>query len=285
MLFLLMALQAATTPGRSDSVPAADSIPRITLGEAIRRSTQLDPDYVRALGQMDDAEWGRRAAVLAFVLPSVQVGLDETKYSQAFFNPANPGDFGFVNSDLAFEGNNAFVGNFNGFQIYDISNPSNPVLRTAVACPGGQGEVLYRSPQLCTGYWDKPEETEEAFAGGWFHSGDLVRIDEEGYLFVVDRVKDVINTGGVLVASREVEEALYSHPAVAEVAVIGTPHRLPCMRSHSHRPTSICWSSVSTPSATTRAPMRPARPAMDSRKACRRSSAWQPCTKCRSIFR
>jgi fatty-acyl-CoA synthase len=88
----------------------------------------------------------------------------------------------------------------------------------------GQGEVLYRSPQLCTGYWDKPEETEEAFAGGWFHSGDLVRIDEEGYIFVVDRVKDVINTGGVLVASREVEEALYTHPAVAEVAVIGTPH-------------------------------------------------------------
>jgi fatty-acyl-CoA synthase len=84
--------------------------------------------------------------------------------------------------------------------------------------------VIYRSPQLCTGYWDKPEETEEAFEGGWFHSGDLVRIDEERFIFVVDRVKDVINTGGVLVASREVEEALYTHPAVAEVAVIGTPH-------------------------------------------------------------
>ena len=93
-----------------------------------------------------------------------------------------------------------------------------------VTAEGGVGEVLYRSPQLCTGYWDKPEATEEAFAGGWFHSGDLVRIDSEGYIFVVDRVKDVINTGGVLVASREVEEALYTHPAVAEVAVIGTPH-------------------------------------------------------------
>jgi fatty-acyl-CoA synthase len=90
--------------------------------------------------------------------------------------------------------------------------------------PGELGEVVYRSPQLCTGYWGKPEETEAAFAGGWFHSGDLVRQDEEGYVFVVDRVKDVINTGGVLVASREVEEALYTHPAVAEVAVIGTPH-------------------------------------------------------------
>ncbi|WP_323100312.1 acyl-CoA synthetase [Intrasporangium sp. YIM S08009] len=85
------------------------------------------------------------------------------------------------------------------------------------------GELLYRSPQLCTGYWDKPEATEEAFRDGWFHSGDLVRRDASGYLTVVDRIKDVINTGGVMVASREVEDALYTHPAVAEVAVIATP--------------------------------------------------------------
>src|SRR3954469_1522070 len=90
MLLLLIALQAAAPAGSRDAVPPADSAPRITLDEAIRRSTRFDPDYVRALGQMDDAEWGRRAAVLAFVLPSVQVGLDETKYSQAFFNPAIP---------------------------------------------------------------------------------------------------------------------------------------------------------------------------------------------------
>ena len=89
--------------------------------------------------------------------------------------------------------------------------------------PGELGEVVYRSPQLCEGYWGKPEETEEAFGGGWFHSGDLVRADEQGYITVVDRIKDVINTGGVLVASREVEDALYTHPAVAEAAVIGTP--------------------------------------------------------------
>jgi fatty-acyl-CoA synthase len=89
---------------------------------------------------------------------------------------------------------------------------------------GELGEVVYRSPQLCTGYWDKPEETAEAFEGGWFHSGDLVRQDEEGFLYVVDRIKDVINTGGVLVASREGEEALYEHPAVEECAVIGLPH-------------------------------------------------------------
>jgi fatty-acyl-CoA synthase len=89
--------------------------------------------------------------------------------------------------------------------------------------PGGTGEVVYRSPHLCEGYWQKPEETAEAFEGGWFHSGDLVRIDDEGYITVVDRIKDVINTGGVLVASREVEDCIYTHPAVAEVAVISTP--------------------------------------------------------------
>ncbi|TLS45172.1 acyl-CoA synthetase [Streptomyces montanus] len=88
---------------------------------------------------------------------------------------------------------------------------------------GEQGEIVYRSPQLCEGYWDKPEETAEAFRDGWFHSGDLAVRDAEGYFTVVDRVKDVINSGGVLVASRQVEDALYTHSEVAEVAVIGLP--------------------------------------------------------------
>ena len=88
---------------------------------------------------------------------------------------------------------------------------------------GERGEVVYRSPQLCSGYWNKPEATEEAFRDGWFHSGDLVVRDSEGFLEVVDRIKDVINTGGVLVASREVEDAVYQDTRVAEVAVIGTP--------------------------------------------------------------
>lgn len=89
--------------------------------------------------------------------------------------------------------------------------------------PGEHGEIVHRSPQLLTGYWDKPDMTEEAFTGGWFHSGDVGYFDEAGYLYVVDRIKDVINTGGVVVASREVEEGLFKHPAVSEVAVIGLP--------------------------------------------------------------
>jgi fatty-acyl-CoA synthase len=88
---------------------------------------------------------------------------------------------------------------------------------------GTHGEVVHRSPHLLTGYWDKPVETAEAFAGGWFHSGDVGYFDDEGYLYIVDRIRDVINTGGVLVASREVEEVLFTHPAVSEVAVVGLP--------------------------------------------------------------
>ncbi|MEU9581790.1 acyl-CoA synthetase [Streptomyces chilikensis] len=88
---------------------------------------------------------------------------------------------------------------------------------------GVPGEIVYRSPQLCEGYWEKPEETREAFRDGWFHSGDLAVRDAEGYHTVVDRVKDVINSGGVLVASRQVEDALHTHPEVAETAVVGLP--------------------------------------------------------------
>ncbi|WP_209326112.1 fatty acyl-CoA synthetase [Brevibacterium renqingii] len=87
--------------------------------------------------------------------------------------------------------------------------------------PGQEGEMLYRSPQLCEGYWNRPDATAEAFDDGWFHSGDLVRVDVDGYVEVVDRVKDVINTGGVLVASRQVEDAIFELPQVAEVAVVG----------------------------------------------------------------
>ncbi len=89
--------------------------------------------------------------------------------------------------------------------------------------PGTQGEIIHRSPQLMLGYWGKPEETAQAFEGGWFHSGDVGYFDPEGYLYVVDRIKDVINTGGVQVASREVEDVLFTHPAVSEVAVIAVP--------------------------------------------------------------
>ena len=90
--------------------------------------------------------------------------------------------------------------------------------------PGTQGEIVHRSPQLLLGYWNNPAETEAVFAGGWFHSGDVGVADEEGYITVIDRVKDIIKTGGTIVSSREVEEEIFRHPAVKEVAVVGLPH-------------------------------------------------------------
>jgi fatty-acyl-CoA synthase len=89
--------------------------------------------------------------------------------------------------------------------------------------PGEVGEIVHRSPQLLQGYFNDPEKTAAAFAGGWFHSGDLATVDDEGYITIVDRKKDMINTGGENVASREVEEAIYQLPEVSEVAVIGLP--------------------------------------------------------------
>ena len=89
---------------------------------------------------------------------------------------------------------------------------------------GVVGEIVHRSPHLISEYYNDPKKTAEAFRNGWFHSGDLGRFDEDGYLYVVDRKKDMIKTGGENVASREVEEAIFQHPDVAEVAVFGVPH-------------------------------------------------------------
>ncbi|MGR7025720.1 long-chain-fatty-acid--CoA ligase [Geodermatophilus sp. URMC 62] len=88
---------------------------------------------------------------------------------------------------------------------------------------GEVGEIVYRSPMVMKEYWNRPEATAEAFAGGWFHSGDLVRQDEDGYYYVVDRKKDMIITGGENVYCAEVEDVLAAHPKVAEVALIGVP--------------------------------------------------------------
>jgi fatty-acyl-CoA synthase len=86
---------------------------------------------------------------------------------------------------------------------------------------GRVGEIVYRAPTLMAGYWNNPKATAEAFAGGWFHSGDLVRQDAEGYIWVVDRKKDMIISGGENIYCAEVENVLAGHPAIAEVAVVG----------------------------------------------------------------
>ncbi len=89
--------------------------------------------------------------------------------------------------------------------------------------PGVVGEIVARGANIMKGYWKQPEETARALRGGWFHTGDLARRDEDGYLYIVDRKKDMIVSGGENVYPREVEEVLYTHPAVLEAAVIGVP--------------------------------------------------------------
>lgn len=89
---------------------------------------------------------------------------------------------------------------------------------------GDVGEIVYRAPTLMAGYWNNPEATAAAFAGGWFHSGDLVRQDSEGYIWVVDRKKDMIISGGENIYCAEVENALAAHPDIVEVAVVGRAH-------------------------------------------------------------
>jgi long-chain acyl-CoA synthetase len=89
---------------------------------------------------------------------------------------------------------------------------------------GEVGEIVISGPNVMKGYWQRPEATAEAVRDGWFHTGDLGRVDEDGYFYIVDRKKDMIIRGGYNVYPREIEEVLYEHPAVAEAAVIGLPH-------------------------------------------------------------
>ena len=88
---------------------------------------------------------------------------------------------------------------------------------------GDKGEVVVRGPKVFAGYWRDPDATAKAFAGGWFHTGDVGVMDDDGYLYIVDRLKDMIVSGGENIATSEVERALYEHESVVEVAVVGRP--------------------------------------------------------------
>jgi long-chain acyl-CoA synthetase len=95
-------------------------------------------------------------------------------------------------------------------------------IETGEALPAGkEGELVIRGPQVMKGYWNKAEETAKAFAGGWFHTGDVAKMDEDGYFLILDRLKDMINTGGYKVWPRDVEEVLYRHPSIHQAAVVG----------------------------------------------------------------
>jgi long-chain acyl-CoA synthetase len=90
--------------------------------------------------------------------------------------------------------------------------------------PGEVGEVIGRGPNIMLGYWRMPEATATAIVDGWMHTGDLATVDEENYIFIIDRAKDMIISGGENIYSVEVENAIYTHPAVLEAAVVSIPH-------------------------------------------------------------
>ncbi|HEY3695419.1 class I adenylate-forming enzyme family protein [Phenylobacterium sp.] len=115
----------------------------------------------------------------------------------------------------------------------DSAGPAAPVGDLKIMSPAGDrelpagevGELWFRGPQVVRGYWNKPEATAETFVDGWVRTGDLARVDGEGFLFIVDRAKDMVIRGGENIYCVEVENVLYEHPAVVDAAVIGLPHR------------------------------------------------------------
>jgi long-chain acyl-CoA synthetase len=105
-----------------------------------------------------------------------------------------------------------------GVEMQVVDEDDNPVAQ------GEVGEIVIRGHNIMKGYWQRPDATAETMRGGWFHSGDMARTDEDGYFYIVDRKKDLIIRGGYNVYPREVEEVLYEHPKIREAAVVGVPH-------------------------------------------------------------
>lgn len=113
-----------------------------------------------------------------------------------------------------------------GHAVLPLSDVRLVDAQNNAVAPGERGEICVRGPQVMAGYWNNREATNEVIdADGWFHTGDIGQADEDGYVYVVDRLKDMVITGGENVYPAEVETVLYSHPAIAEVAVLGTPHQ------------------------------------------------------------
>ena len=143
----------------------------------------------------------------AFGCPILEgYGLSETSPVASFNHPDRERKAGSIGTPIA------------GVEMRAVDDSGNDV-------PQGEvGEIAIRGHNVMKGYWGKPEATAQTIPDGWFRTGDLARVDEDGYFFIVNRKKEMIIRGGYNVYPREIEEALHEHPAVAEVAVIGIPH-------------------------------------------------------------
>ncbi|MEA2159853.1 MAG: long-chain acyl-CoA synthetase, partial [Solirubrobacteraceae bacterium] len=133
-------------------------------------------------------------------------GLSETSPVASFNHPDKERKPGSIGTPI------------DGVQMQVVDDDRKPVDQ------GEVGEIVIRGHNVMKGYWNRPDATEEAILDGWFHSGDMATVDEDGYFFIVDRKKDLIIRGGYNVYPREIEEVLYEHPSVREAAVLGIPH-------------------------------------------------------------
>ena len=133
-------------------------------------------------------------------------GLSETSPVASFNHPDRERKPGSIGTPI------------DGVEMKVVDEDGNPVDQ------GDVGEIVIRGHNVMKGYWNRPDATEESIRDGWFHSGDMATVDEDGYFFIVDRKKDMIIRGGYNVYPREIEEVLYEHPAVREAAVLGIPH-------------------------------------------------------------
>ncbi len=133
-------------------------------------------------------------------------GLSETSPVASFNHPDRERKVGSIGTPIA------------GVQMKVVDDEGNE------APPGEVGEIAIKGHNVMKGYWQRPDATEEVMHDGWLRTGDLARVDEDGYFFIVDRKKDLIIRGGYNIYPREIEEVLYEHPAIAEAAVIGVPH-------------------------------------------------------------
>lgn len=134
-------------------------------------------------------------------------GLSETSPVASFNHPDRERKVGSIGTAIR------------GVEMKAVDDAGNEV------AVGEVGEIVIRGHNVMKGYWGKPDATAAVMRGGWFHTGDLAKVDDDGYFFIVDRIKDMIIRGGYNVYPREIEEVLYEHPAVAEAAVVGVPDR------------------------------------------------------------
>ena len=197
--------------GVAHMVPAMIQACLVAVPDVARR--RYDDLRLMSYGSSPIAEQTLRRAIEVFKCDFVQgYGMTET-IGLSVLSPSDHRRALTEKQELLLSAGRPLVGT----EVRIVDADDNPVPI------GTTGEIIARGPQLMKGYWNRPEETAEALRGGWMHTGDAGCMDDEGYLYIQDRVKDMIVSGGENVYPRVVEEVLFQHPAIADAAVIGVP--------------------------------------------------------------